>query len=441
MNPDATIHDDLDRFVLQSLRRDKQRIFERGEGSRLWDVEGREYLDTMSGSAGPAMVGHAHPRVQEAVASQMATLPSANILHQSTPVIAFCKRMAEITPRGLTRTVLCAGGGEAIEAAIKFAMRVTGRPEVIALTGSYHGMSLALMTLGGNPALRGGVPASAQWPTFRQVPNADPYRPPLGPEGGWEASARALETAIDLESYGQVAALVMEVVQGPSGHVVFPAEYYAEVQRICRERGVLLIVDEIQTALARCGSMWAVDLFGLEPDILCVGKAFGGGVPFGAFVTRDELVSDDLESEPWHILTFMNQPLGAAAGLAVIEIVEDEQLVERARTLGDHATERFQAMADRYEVIGDVRGPGLFIGLDFVEDRDSRTPATVACGEAWEFALDRGLLAQFGGAGNVLKFKPPLTVPESDFEQMLDLVDETAAFIEQRVHSRTPARA
>ena len=430
-------------YVLRAVKKDKSLIFERAEGSRLWDVHGKVYLDTMSGSAGPAMVGHAHPAVAEAVARQMAKLPSTNILHQSVPVIEFCRRLAALTPPGLTKTFLCTGGGEAIEAAIKFAMRVTARSEVISLTGAYHGMSLATMGLTGMPALRKWLPGAVRWPTFRQIPSADAYRPPLGegPEN-WKAAVHALEADLDGASSGQVAAFLMEVVQGPNGHTVFPAEYYRGVQRVCRERGVLLIVDEIQTGLARCGATWACDLFDVQPDILVAGKALGGGVPMGTFTTRKNLIPEDLESEAWHMLTFMNQPLAAAAGLAVLDIVEKEHLVERARLLGSTATEWFRDLARRFEVIGDVRGPGLFIGVDFVDDRRTKAPATEACRKAWEFALEQGLIVQFGGIGsNVLKFKPPLTTPEADFKRMLEIAADTVAFIQRAVDRQRPKAA
>jgi 4-aminobutyrate aminotransferase-like enzyme len=381
------------------------------------------------------MVGHSHPAVAEAVARQLRTLPTTNILHESPPVIEFCKRLAAITPQGLTKTFLCTGGGEAIEAAIKFAIRVTGRVEVLSLTGAYHGMSLATMGLTGMPALRKWLPGALRWPAFRQIPSADSYRPPLG-EGSdsWKAAVRALEADLDGASSGQVAALLMEIVQGPNGHTVFPAEYYGAIQEVCRKHGVLLIIDEVQTGLARCGATWACDLFDVHPDILVAGKAMGGGFPIGTFTARKDLIPEKLEFEPWHMLTFMNQPLAAAAGLAVLDIVEKEHLAERARALGAMATEWFQGLAGRFEVIGDVRGGHLFIGVDFVEDRQTKVPATEACRNAWEFALDHGLLVQFGGmATNVLKFKPPLTTPEADFKQMLEIATDLVAFIQSEV--------
>jgi len=396
------------------------------------------YLDTMSGSAGPAMVGHANPQVAQAVALQMATLPTTNILHQSDTLIAYCTRLAALMPEGLTKVAVLAGGGDAIEAAIKLAMRVTGRTEVLSLHGAYHGMSLATMSLAGIVGDRAWLPGAVRWPTFRQVPNADTYRNPLG-DGAWEASVRALESALD-GGYGQVAAFVMEIVQGPNGHVLFPPGYYEAVQRACRERGVLLIVDEIQTGMARCGATWACDLFGVRPDILVAGKALGGGVPIGVLAARADLIDEAIESEPWNILTFMNQPLAAAAGMAVLDVVEEESLAERAGELGARATERFRDLAGRYAAIGDVRGPGLFVGVDYVLDRDTRQPATAICADAWRYAVGQGLLCQFGGiGGNVLKFKPPLTTPAEDFERMLGLVEDVTVFIEERVSGRVAA--
>jgi 4-aminobutyrate aminotransferase-like enzyme len=319
-------------FVLNALRRDESRIMERAEGSRMWDIEGKMYLDTMSGSAGPAMVGHSNPAVAEAVARQMAKMPTVNLLHNSMTVIEFCARMAKIAPPGLTKTFLVAGGGEAIEAALKFAIRVTGRSEVLSLTGAYHGQSLATMGLGGMPALRKWLPGSLRWPNFRQIASADAYRPLLGDDpNNCSSAVHALEADLDSASSGQVAALLIEIVQGPNGHSVFVPEYYRGIERVCRERGVLLIVDEIQTGLCRCGTTWAGDLFDVRPDILVIGKALGGGVPIGAFTTRKDLIPKGLESEAWHMLTFMNQPLAAAAGLAVLDILEKEKLADRAR--------------------------------------------------------------------------------------------------------------
>jgi 4-aminobutyrate aminotransferase-like enzyme len=430
---DAELREAADRYVLGALRRDLRVVFTRARGCRLWDAAGNEYLDAISGTNGPAMVGHAHPHVTEVVAEQLGRLPSTFLIHDSEPLIRFARRMDAISPVGPAKTFLCPGGGDAIEAAVKLAMRVTGRAEVVSLHGAYHGMSLATMGLGGLPSLRDWLPDGLRWPSFQQAPLPDPYRPPLG-DGSWEPVARALEATLDAGTDHRPAAVLLELVQGPGGHVELPPGYAAEVARICRERDVLLIVDEVQTGLARCGTTWACDLHQVTPDIVVVGKAFGGGFPFGGVVARADLVDREVESSPWHILTFMNQPLQAAAGNAVLDVVEEERLAERAARLGAHARSRFEGMGRRYEVVGDVRGPGLFIGVDLVTDRDTREPATDACSAAWEHAMERGLITWFGGAGNVLKFKPPLTTGEADLDTMLDRCEETIAFVEECVH-------
>jgi 4-aminobutyrate aminotransferase-like enzyme len=180
--------------------------------------------------------------------------------------------------------------------------------------------------------------------------------------------------------------------------------------------------------------MFASDLYGLEPDILVLGKGLGGGLPFGAAIVRSELVSPEIEREPWIAYTFQNQPLGAAAGLAVIDVVETEQLAVRARELGARANARLQPLRDRYECIGDIRGPGLFLGIDLVTDRASREPATKACAEAFDHAIDIGLLTWFGGAGgNVLKLKPPLTTSDEDFDEMLSRIEDVIGFVARRL--------
>ena len=429
----ASLYELNDRFVLHSNRRPKTVIFDKAEGSRLWDIEGKEYLDLLSSNMGPAMVGHSHPAVVEAISRQAAELISTNILYDNAPLVRLCAKIAEIAPPGITKTYICPGGGEANEAAIKLAIELTGRTGVVSLTGAYHGQSLGTMSLCGMPALRDRIPEPLRSPTYGQILSADPYRPWTSDlEGDWKASLQALEARGD-----EVAAVIIEPIQAVAGHVVFTPEYYADVQRVCRERGILLIADEIQTALGRCGALWGCELVALRPDIITTGKAFGAGLPYGAIHVRGDLVTDELERSPWHMVSAQGNPLQAAVALAVIGIVEGEGLVERSRALGDRARRCFEEMAERYDVIGDIRGPGLFIGVDLVEDRATRMPATAACEEAWAFALDRGLITQFAGPGaNVFKLKPPLTVPEEDFERMLAGAEEVIAFVQQRVSER-----
>jgi 4-aminobutyrate aminotransferase-like enzyme len=437
----ATLRQAADQYVLTPMRRERRMIYTRGEGCRLWDSEGNEYLDAVSGTNGVALVGHSHPRVAEAIATQFRQLSSHFLNAASPPLIELAQRISETSPTGPSKTYLCPGGGEAVEAALKLAMRITGRGEIISVHGAYHGTGFGGLSLGGIPSVREWFPGGVRWPSFQQAPNADPYRPSVGTGDDWRPAARALEAAIDSGTFNRVAAVLIELVQGPGGHVAFPAPYVQEVRRITKSRGILMIVDEVQTALARSGSMWCCDLYDIQPDIVVVGKAWGGGFPFGAVIADANLITPEIEADPWHILTFQNQPLQAAAALAVLDIVEEEHLIERAGAIGRRARERFAEMAERYEVIGDIRGPGLFIGVDLVVDRETREPATQACTGALDYALDIGLLTYFGGAGNVLKFKPPAVTSDEDVELMLDRCEQVIAYVEREVQDgRTGTR-
>lgn len=411
-------------------------VLARASGARVWDIDGKEYLDAVSGTNGPALVGHNNPAVRDAIAAQFDQITDHFYVYDSPPVVELASKLAEITPGTLGKSLFCLGGGESIEAAVKLAMRVTGKTEIVSLYGAYHGLGLATSGLLGLPALRDWIPGAQRWPTFRQGPNADCYRCPLGltyPECEL-ASLKALEATITEAGMNQVAALVIEPVQGPGGHIEFPPDWYSGVQEMCRRHDVLLIVDEVQTGLGRCGEMFASELYGLEPDILVLGKALGGGLPFGAMIARSELVPEEIESEPWIAYTFQNQPIGAAAALAVIDLVEQEHLPERARELGARARERLEPMSERYGCIGEIRGPGLFIGIDLVTDRESREPATAACVRGYHHALELGLLTWFGGSGgNVLKLKPPLTIAIDEFDEMLNRIEKVIAFVDADV--------
>lgn len=426
----GALHRAADQYVLTPMLRERRMIYARGEGCRLWDVEGNEYLDAISGTNGVALVGHSHPQVADAVAAQFRQLSSHFLNAASPPQIELARRISHISPTGPARTYLCPGGGEAVEAALKLAMRITGRGEVISVHGAYHGTGFGGLGLLGLPSVREWFPGGVRWPSFHQAPNADPYRPTVGTGDDWQPAARALAAAIDRGTFHNVAAVILELVQGPGGHVEFPVGYVQEVRRITESQGILLIVDEVQTALARSGSMWCCDHYDIKPDIIVIGKAWGGGFPFGGVIADARLITPEIEADPWHILTFQNQPLQAAAALAVLDIVENEGLVDRAATIGQRARERFVEMAERYEVIGDVRGPGLFIGVDLVTDRETREPATEACAGALDYALDVGLLTYFGGAGNVLKFKPPAVTSDEDVELMLDRCEQVIAYVE-----------
>ena len=283
-------------FLLHSLARppvDKRLIFVEGKGAILKDINGKEYIDGISGTNGPLLVGHSHPKVVQAVKDQVEKLSQHMTIFDNIPSIEAASKLHSIVPAEwkLGKTYFCPGGGEAVEAALKLIMKQTRKSEVISLHLSYHGLSLGTMSLGGMPWLRSFVAGGIRWPGFHQIPNAYCYRCPYGQEypGCGLQCAAELENAIKYGSSGSVAAFIMEPVQGPGGHIEFPDEYYREVRRICDDNGVLLIADEVQTGLGRCGAYFASQLHNLRPDVLILGKALGGGLPVGAVMFREDL--------------------------------------------------------------------------------------------------------------------------------------------------------
>ena len=344
------------------------------------------------------------------------------------PAMEAARKLHDLVPRDwkFGKSYFCPGGGEAVETALKLVMKQTRKSEVISLYLAYHGLSLGTMSLGGMPWLRSFIPGGIRWPGFHQIPNAYCYRCPYGlehPGCGLQCAAE-LENAIKFASSGSVAAFIMEPVQGPGGHIEFPDEYYPEVRRICDENDVLLIADEVQTGLGRCGELFASQLHNLRPDVLILGKALGGGLPVGAVIFREDLTPPDLEKQTWHSLTFQNNPLVCAAASAVLDVIQEEKLPERAAKLGRRFTQAFQELAQRHPIIGQVRGPGLFLGLELVKDARTKEPAIEETGKAVWSALDKGLITFTGGFGNVLKVKPPLTITDEQADKLLQIIAE-----------------
>lgn len=421
-------------FLLHSIARppvDKRLVFVEGKGAILKDINGKEYIDGISGTNGPLLVGHSHPKIVQAVKDQVEKLSQHMTIFDNVPSIEAAGKLHSIVPSEwkLGKTYFCPGGGEAVEAALKLIMKQTRKSEIISLHLSYHGLSLGTMSLGGMPWLRSFVAGGIRWPGFHQIPNAYCYRCPYGlehPGCGLQCAAE-LENAIKYGSSGSVAAFIMEPVQGPGGHIEFPDEYYREVRRICDDNGVLLIADEVQTGLGRCGAYFASQLHNLRPDVLVLGKALGGGLPIGAVIFREDLTPPELDKETWHSLTFQNNPLVCAAASAVLDIIRDERLPQRAANLGKRFTETFRRLADQYPVIGEVRGPGLFIGIELVRNRKTKEPAKEETSRAVWSALDKGLITFTGGLGNVLKVKPPLTITDGQADRLLNIVGEIIA--------------
>jgi 4-aminobutyrate aminotransferase-like enzyme len=425
------------KYVVHSLSwlgEEKGIVFDSASGAVIKDIQGREYIDAVSGTNGPLLIGHSHPKLTEALIEQSKKLSHTLGIFDNVPLIELCEKLASITPSSIKKSYICTGGGESVEAALKLIMKVSGKAEFIALHYSYHGLSLGTMSLGGIPSLRNWIPGGLRWPGFQQVPNPYCYRCPFGAqsESCELECAAALRAALDHGTSGQVAAFILELVQGPGGHIAFPQRYIDEVQKICRERDIFVIVDEVQTGLGRCGSWFASDLFKVKPDVIIIGKALGGGYPIGAAAFSDRIASPAIESSTWHSLTFQNDPLGSAVGLAVLQVIEEEKLIERARKIGEYVRNKLKDYSNEFRVIGDIRGPGLFIGIELVKDRKTKEPAVDETAQGVAFARENGLITFTGGAGNVLKIKPPLVITDEQVERMMKLFRKTFQFVQSK---------
>jgi acetylornithine/LysW-gamma-L-lysine aminotransferase len=359
-------------------------VLVRGKGARVWDAEGREYIDCVGGH-GVANVGHANPAVVQAIteqAQQLAVCPTGFYNDQRAQLLA---RLASITPSDLTRGYLCNSGTEAVEAALKFARQGTGRTKFIAAMRGFHGRTFGALSATWRKEYR--QPFEPLVPGFEFVP--------------YNRLAR-MEGALD----EQTAAVILEVVQGEGGVIPGDGDYLRGVQALCRERGALLIVDEVQTGFGRTGRMFASDYHGLQPDLMCLAKAIAGGLPMGAVLIGPRVGTLAARS---HGTTFGGNPLVCAAALATIQVIESEGLVQRSAELGGRFLEGLQAISAPQ--IRQVRGLGLMIA---VELKGRAAPYLAALAE-------RGVLALSAGA-NVMRFLPPLVIGTQDIDTVIEQV-------------------
>lgn len=398
-------------------------VFVRASRSSIWDEAGREYLDLTS-QAWSNNIGASDPRVVSAANEQALELTHLRSNYDSIPQLVLASRITATAPAGLGQVSFCLHGSLAVESAIKLALKNSSpNGQIIALTDGYHGRSLATMAL--------------SWPHYErsfdtmtpgvlrvQAPYA--YRAPQGvsPEEWAARCAEQLRSTIKGSAFRKPAAFIMEPVQGNGAQLDFPADYYRYVREICTELDVLLIWDEIQTGYGRTGEMWAADYYGVTPDIIVFGKGAGGGYPLAGIIARDDLVGfapgDDA-------LTFGQFPVSLAAGIATLDVLESDQLIENAAEIGRYATAALKGMQARHEIIGDVRCPGLLIGVELVTDRATKEPATKETIEVYERGLERGVIfgsTKYAGLGNVIKFKPPLCITREEMDRALTVFDD-----------------
>ena len=415
------------------------------DGSWVTTADGRRVLDFTAGQI-CATIGHGHPRVSEAIRRSLDTAVHLNSWMLSPPVLDLAAALVATLPAGLDRAMLLSTGGESIEAAVRMAKLHTGRFEVASLTRSWHGLTGGAAALTLAAGRRGYGPAL---PGAFALPAPYQYRCPIR-HCRDACDLSCLEAGFDLfdqASVGSPAAVVAEPVLSAGGVIVPPPGYFARLLELCRERDMLLVLDECQTGLGRLGAMYGFEVYGVVPDFLVLSKTLGGGIPLGAVVTSAAIEESCYTRGFLHVTSHVSDPLPAAAGLAVLDVVREERLPERAAVAGERLHGQLRELQHRHECIGDVRGCGLLCGLELVHDRDSRAPAEALGAALTEETQRRGLSVNLvrggtGGAANCLRMAPPLTISDDEIDLAVEILDTSLlAVTEGAATSRGSDRA
>jgi len=399
-------------------------VIARAKDQYVWDADGNEYLDFFGGIV-TVGVGHCNDAVNAAVHRQLDTLQHVSTLFANEPQAALARKIAQVTPGGkLTKSFFTNSGTEANETAILTARCYTGNTEIVALRHSYHGRSAAAMALTGQGAWRLGPPQAG----VVHAHNAYCYRCPFGlkyPDCEVRC-AEDMEELIRSSTSGRVAGVIAEPIQGVGGFITPPREYFATVERIVRNHGGIFISDEVQTGWGRTGAKWfGIEHWGVTPDIITGAKGLGNGSPIGLTVARAE-VADSVKGLT--ISTFGGNPVTATAAKAVIDFIEDQNLLRNCAETGAYLRARLEELKEKHEIIGEVRGMGLLQAIELVEDRASKAPAAAQTAMALEAARENRLLIGKGGMyGNVLRISPPMNVGRGDVDQFIEMLDRSLA--------------
>lgn len=397
------------------------------KGAVMKDVDGNVYIDFTSG-IGVTSLGHCVDEVVETISGQAAKLIHSCIhVVNYEPYLDLAQKLTEVTPGSFKkRVILLNSGSEAVENAVKIVRQHTGRPGIISFENSFHGRTYMALTLTGkwDPYKVGFGPFV---PGVHFTPFAYCYRCPFHLEYPGcslhcvhHIEKSVLKTQIPPD---QVGAIISEPIQGEGGFIAPPDDYFKEIKKICDAHDIKLIIDEIQTGFARTGKMWAIEHYGVEPDLMVMAKAIASGLPLSAVVARDELMKDVYPGSLGG--TYGGNPIACATALKVLELIERENVVEQAATLGKKLQKRLDEFYDKYEVIGDVRGKGPMLAMELVKDRKTKEPNPEAASKVMKTCLGAGLLTLKAGLyGNCIRLHPPLTIEDELLEKGLAIMEE-----------------
>src|SRR4051812_14762433 len=394
-------------------------VVDHGRGALLTDVDGNTFID-FTGGVGCLNVGHAHPKVVAAVQQQ-----AERFLHTDYTIVPYevyielAERLVALAPiSGPAKAAFFNAGTEAVENAVKFARSYTKRPAIIGFEGAFHGRTLLSMTLTSktHPYKAGLGPFA---PEVYRVPFPNPYRG-ISAEDALAALERAFITQVAAET---VAAIVVEPVQGEGGFIPASKEFMQGLRRICDEHGIVLVVDEVQTGFARTGTMFAIEQYGVEPDLLLMAKSIAGGLPLSAVVGKPEIMDAPGDSAVGG--TYVGNPVAQAAALAVLDVIEEEGVVERAGAIGETIRARMNGWRDRFPQVGHVRGLGAMLAIELVHDPETKEPAADLATAVAEAAAERGLLLLKSGIySNCIRVLCPLVIGDAELDEALDVWEQ-----------------
>ena len=379
---------DIEKQFMANVYAKKPLVITRGKGALVWDINGKQYIDC-TGSYGVCIVGHCHPKVVEAVKKQAEKLISCHSSLYNDARSEFLQKITKITPKGLNKVFLANSGAEAVESAIKLARKFSGKPEIIAMMGAFHGKTMGALSATWDKKYR--EPFLPLVPEFKHVPS--------------DNLERVREAVTE-----KTAAIIAEPIRGESGIRVPSDDFLPGLREICDEKGVLLILDEVQTGFGRTGKIFACEHWNIVPDILCVAKSVAGGLPLGVTIAKEDVMSSLKLGE--HTTTFGGNPLVCAAACAAIDILIEEKLVERAATLGAYFKEKLVDLQVKHKVVREVRGLGLMLGMELRFD----------VLQIILQAMDKGVLILDAGR-NVLRFLPPLVIEKEQIDKVMAILD------------------
>ncbi|HSJ93421.1 MAG TPA: aspartate aminotransferase family protein [Gaiellaceae bacterium] len=422
--------DERERFLIRYAGGFAPFTVARAEGAWVETTDGRRILDFTSGQI-CSTLGHNHPRIAAAIRESLDTVSHLNSWMLSEPVLELAARLAGLVPAPLDRVMLLNTGSEANEVALKLAKMHTGRWEIVGLTRSFHGLLSGIASVNFSMAHAGFGPLL---PGSFALPAPYAYRCPVRHCDG-ACDCTCLETGfelVDQQSVGSLCAVVAEPVLSAGGIIVPPDGYFRRLRELCDARGMLLVMDEAQTGFGRLGTMFGFEHDGVVPDLLAVSKTLGGGVPLAATLTSEAIEDDCVGKGFLHVTSHVSDPLPAAAGLAVLDVIAEDGLVARAEERGAYLLARLRELQERHEPIGDVRGRGLLVGLELVTDRDTREPADALGAAVTAECLRRGLsmnIVRAGSSANCFRMAPPLSITEEEIDTAMEILDESLAAV------------